>query len=85
MPAAVAVVAAARLAMAGAAEQVFAARWRPFAACPFLVWLVLAVYRVAIVVVVNAVAMAVVSEAVLAVVAPGPQLVEVDCCPVLGS
>ena len=37
-----AVVAAARLAMAGAAEQVIVARWRPFAACPFLVWLVLA-------------------------------------------
>ena len=38
----VAVVAVARLAMVGAAEQVSVARWRPSAACPYLVWPVLA-------------------------------------------
>ena len=37
-----AVVAAARLAMAGAAEQIAVARWRPSAAFPSPVWLVLA-------------------------------------------
>ncbi len=39
----------------------------------------------AIVAVVNAVATAVVNEAVLAVVAPGPELVGVVRCPVIGN